>query len=822
MAKFVLNQNRPDLGGHRLCPGSAGGDRSPSSPYSVETPYGFHLDLDFLKYVEELERGPTAHRIPGPPPARRPRAPRAGLTGVRSPGAWTSSESLASDDGSVPGSTPGLLMLPLSPRVPARNPRVEHTLLETSRRLELAQAQERAPSPARAGVSRSPRGSGRSSPAPGPGLNPAPASPGPAQLQLVREQMAAALRRLRELEEQARALPELQEQVRVLRAEKAQLLAGRAKQEPDGEAEARPAKLAQLRRLTERLATSERGVRARATPRADSPDGSIARRREDAPPVLVGVPRPQEEGAGIVPETREASVEAALETLEARVQAAPEIREASTQAAPETVEADAWVTEALLGLPEAAERELELLRAGLEHQRGVSELLRGRLRELEEAREAAEEAEARAQPCEAATQTLWKCAEAATQTEGPLDTPSLTPETPPRPAEGPPAVAPTGVLKSIMKKRDGASSAQPSPGPKSLQFVGVLNGEYESSSSEDASDCDSEDGAAELPQSSSSGSGDDSGGGSDSGLPGPPSGEDGQDSEEAEAQAEAEAEAQPGTEERCELSPRLREACAALHRQLSRPRGVARDGSAARLVSQEWFRVSSQRRSRAAPVAAVLGAMAHLGPELLAHIVNLADGNGNTALHYSVSHGNLAIASLLLDTGVCDVDRQNRAGYSAPMLAALTSVGRGEEDMQVIQRLFHMGNVNAKASQTGQTALMLAISHGRQDMVAALLACGADVNAQDADGATALMCASEYGRLDTVRLLLAQPGCDPAILDHEGTSALAIALEAEQEEVAALLHAHLSSGQPGSPLPPDSTIAMEEGCRDSGEELPSP
>lgn len=137
------------------------------------------------------------------------------------------------------------------------------------------------------------------------------------------------------------------------------------------------------------------------------------------------------------------------------------------------------------------------------------------------------------------------------------------------------------------------------------------------------------------------------------------------------------------------------------------------------------------------------------------------------------------------------------------MLAALTSVGR--EDMSVVDRLFRMGDVNAKASQvrgrppwlqvqvslqeptlsdlpscrvhpspvplfptpqTEQTALMLAISHGRQDMVAALLQCGADVNTQDADGATALMCASEYGRLDTVRLLLAQPGCDPALLDN--------------------------------------------------------
>ncbi|XP_057565911.1 KN motif and ankyrin repeat domain-containing protein 3 isoform X2 [Hippopotamus amphibius kiboko] len=805
MAKFALNQNLPDLGGPRLCPSTTGGARSPSSPYSVETPYGFHLDLDFLKYVEELERGPAARRAPGPPPARRPRAPRAGLAGARSPGAWTSSESLASDDGGAPGALSpgapsGLMLQPLSPRAPVRNPRVERTLLETSRRLELAQAHECAPSPARA-IPRSPRGSGHSSPAP----NPALASPGPAQLQLVREQMAAALRRLRELEEQARALPELQEQVRALRAEKARLLAGRRQPEPDGEAEARPDKLAQLRRLTERLATSERGVRARASPGADGPDGEAPSRGEGALPVLDGAPQTREAGTQTVPETQEAGAQAVRETQEAGVGAAPE-----------TLEAEAWVTEALLGLPAAAERELELLRASLEHQRGVSELLRGRLCELEEAREAeAAAAAARSQPCEAATQTPWGCAETATQTEPPVEAPAPTQENPPGPTEGDRAVAPAGTLKSIMKRRDGTPGAQPSPGPKSLQFVGVLNGEYESSSSE--GDSDSEDGAAEPPRGSSSGSGDDSGGGSDAGTPGPPSSEEARDPE-----PEAEPEAQPGAQgSRCELSPRLREACAALQRQLSRPRGVPRDSGAARLVAQEWFRVSSQRRSQAEIVAGVLGAAARLGRELLEHVVNLADGNGNTALHYSVSHGNLAIASLLLDTGVCKIDHQNRAGYSALMLAALTSVGR-EEDMAVVQRLFHMGNVNAKASQTGQTALMLAISHGRQDMVAALLACGADVNAQDADGATALMCASEYGRLDTVRLLLAQPGCDPALLDNEGTSALAIALEAEQDEVATLLHAHLSSGQPGPLLPSDSPTAKpgEGDCSDSGEDPP--
>uniref|UniRef100_A0A2K5J237 Uncharacterized protein n=1 Tax=Colobus angolensis palliatus TaxID=336983 RepID=A0A2K5J237_COLAP len=82
-----------------------------------------------------------------------------------------------------------------------------------------------------------------------------------------------------------------------------------------------------------------------------------------------------------------------------------------------------------------------------------------------------------------------------------------------------------------------------------------------------------------------------------------------------------------------------------------RSAAAAAEPGALRLVAQEWFRVSSQRRSQAEPVARMLEGVRHLGPELLAHVVNLTDGNGNTALHYSVSHGNLAIASLLLNTG---------------------------------------------------------------------------------------------------------------------------------------------------------------------------
>lgn len=233
------------------------------------------------------------------------------------------------------------------------------------------------------------------------------------------------------------------------------------------------------------------------------------------------------------------------------------------------------------------------------------------------------------------------------------------------------------------------------------------------------------------------------------------------------------------------------------------------------LVLQEWFRLSSQKSSVPDMVANHLLAFAEVSPALLAHVVNLADGNGNTALHYSVSHSNFCIVRLLLDTGqcppppetspchppalylgshpgharyggeaagsggagraalgcgrawvgevwaaapalreprfeggaisrsvpvglwdgsqhpgqggsqarglarashqprsplstpavpvpagVCNVDHQNKAGYTALMLAALAAVEQ-EDDMNVVRRLFSMGNVNAKASQVG-------------------------------------------------------------------------------------------------------------------------
>ena len=71
---------------------------------------------------------------------------------------------------------------------------------------------------------------------------------------------------------------------------------------------------------------------------------------------------------------------------------------------------------------------------------------------------------------------------------------------------------------------------------------------------------------------------------------------------------------------------------------------------------------------------------------------------GNTALHYAVSHGNFDVVGLILDTGVVDVNQPNRAGYTAIMLASLTDI-QTDRQRQVVQRLFQSGNVNVRASQ---------------------------------------------------------------------------------------------------------------------------
>ncbi|XP_056132745.1 KN motif and ankyrin repeat domain-containing protein 4 [Lampris incognitus] len=219
---------------------------------------------------------------------------------------------------------------------------------------------------------------------------------------------------------------------------------------------------------------------------------------------------------------------------------------------------------------------------------------------------------------------------------------------------------------------------------------------------------------------------------------------------------------------------------------------------------QEWFRVSSQKDSLADTVTLYLRQVSMVTPSLLPYVVNLTDGNGNTALHYSVSHSNFSVVKLLLDTGLCETDNVNKAGYTAVMLAALTAAD-SPDDLEVAQQLLTQGDVNARSSQAGQTALMLAVSHGRVAMVKLLLTCGSDVNAQDRDGSTALMCACEHGHTRIVRQLLETGCCDTSFIDKDGQTALSVATGASHNEIVDLLKAHTEAAASD---PPSSTCLL--------------
>ncbi|NXJ16727.1 KANK3 protein, partial [Odontophorus gujanensis] len=855
-----LNQNLPDLGGPFLYRDQDDGEKS---SYSVETPYGFLLDLDFLKYVDDIESGQTLKKVPLP---RRAKGTRPQPGALRSPSShasgWTSTESLAStlsEDGrsamllsphgravpeppskqtSLPTSPPPAVRLlpPPARKCLARNPQVEKTLLETSRRLEQEQSRSQPGAPSQAhpwvpagsegqpgSVRMSPGSSGRSTPAAGLGAAP---------LQHVREQMAAALRQLRELEEQVKSIPLLEMQICELQREKAKLMeklsaepskpslehsdGGEEQPQAELEGEVEPAKgrvskIVELRKLTEKLAVPERGGRSVpgkavvARPRAaERPCRSVAVGEERAMSDAVFYYR-SEQADSNVPERRECR------------------------------DVAVWVLESSLGLAPEAEQELELLQQTVGHQKDVIALMEGHLREatreLEELRmevcarqprgHADKEVTARPQVAEVLVEAESGACDAGCQQPPPSSPAAPAPQcaavleavgAAPHPAalspemedggqelaqDGRAAPSPAArALKSIMKKRDGPPRSEAEGSKKSLQFVGVLNGEYESTSSEEEDEEEEGDSSSEKASADSSDT--EELGDTDTSEEEEEDAPDGDGQSEPSREQEGEGASMappepPEVKEKFELSPRMREACLIVKTHLGHPTATKSKEALASssLVLQEWFRLSSQKSSIPDTVANHLLAFAELSPALLAHVVNLADGNGNTALHYSVSHSNFHIVQLLLDTGVCNVDHQNKAGYTALMLAALAAVEQ-EDDMNMVRRLFSMGNVNAKASQAGQTALMLAVSHGRQEMVEALLACGADVNLQDEEGSTALMCACEHGRVETVKLLLAQPTCDVSIVDSDGNNAVTIALEAGHSNIAVLLYAHLN------------------------------
>ncbi|KAI6242596.1 KN motif and ankyrin repeat domain-containing protein 1 [Aphelenchoides fujianensis] len=208
---------------------------------------------------------------------------------------------------------------------------------------------------------------------------------------------------------------------------------------------------------------------------------------------------------------------------------------------------------------------------------------------------------------------------------------------------------------------------------------------------------------------------------------------------------------------------------------------------ATRYTQHQWFNITTKKAASAHSIERFIDALEALSPQLMETVVNFVDQNGNSALHYVVSHENFDAISVLLDAKVCRVDETNKAGYSPVMLGALCAV-KDETEGAIVQRLFERGDVNKKAVFHGQTALMLACSHGRVQTTKLLLDSGAD----DIDGSTALMCAAEHGHKELVRALLNTPNIDCSLTDCDDQTALSIAVENGHRDIGVLIYAHLN------------------------------
>ena len=163
--------------------------------------------------------------------------------------------------------------------------------------------------------------------------------------------------------------------------------------------------------------------------------------------------------------------------------------------------------------------------------------------------------------------------------------------------------------------------------------------------------------------------------------------------------------------------------------------------------------------------------------------VNAKNNAGNTALMEAVESGRIEMVKVIIARNP-DVNAKNVAGSSAFDLART----KGRRDLlQVLRgRTSTAVSHSLNSPQRGVTyaGLHQAALEGNAKGITSLLATGADVNARDANGRTALMIAASAGKTDVVELLLVK-GANPNMADYkEGRTALIVAAEAGHAEAA--------------------------------------
>jgi ankyrin repeat protein len=138
--------------------------------------------------------------------------------------------------------------------------------------------------------------------------------------------------------------------------------------------------------------------------------------------------------------------------------------------------------------------------------------------------------------------------------------------------------------------------------------------------------------------------------------------------------------------------------------------------------------------------------------------INAADENGETALHFAVSGGHLAIVRILLDAGV-SVNQADAYGYTALYMACQAGFADSVELL-----LEHGGDVYLKPISSGKTCLHIAAQNIHKKIVDILLDHNSTtqfVNNLDKKGVTALMYAASNDMTGDIVATLLEYGADP-------------------------------------------------------------
>jgi ankyrin repeat protein len=192
---------------------------------------------------------------------------------------------------------------------------------------------------------------------------------------------------------------------------------------------------------------------------------------------------------------------------------------------------------------------------------------------------------------------------------------------------------------------------------------------------------------------------------------------------------------------------------------------------------------------------------------------NAQDSDGRTALISAAASGDLAVVNALLSHGV-DMNVKDNQGYTAlshaieamysdvedallnrpglnpnvgglkgrPILLAYV----WRDDKERTQKLLAQGaDVNLQDAD-GDTALHGAAQNGNVEIITLLLDKGANPNAKNKLGGTPLMWAAVFGNDDAARLLLSR-GANPSLKDNDGITALQWAIQNKREKTVTLL-----------------------------------